>query len=84
MQGETPSERAHDFCWVLTAGLPAAANSHGQWRCAQGKSHEVVPKLKQDMMPILKTNWKVWIPFQIFNFNFVPVQLQARWPTRAS
>lgn len=37
----------------------------------------MVPKLKQDMWSILQTNWKVWIPFQFFNFNFVPVQLQV-------
>ena len=35
--------------------------------------------MKQDMVPILLTNWKVWIPFQIFNFNVVPVKLQVRW-----
>ena len=44
----------------------------------QGKSNEVVPKLKQDMKAILITNWKVWIPFQFFNFNFVPQPLQVR------
>lgn len=43
----------------------------------QGKSDEVVPKLKQDMKAILITNWKVWIPFQFFNFNFVPQKLQV-------
>lgn len=43
----------------------------------QGKSNEVVPKLKQDMKAILITNWKVWIPFQFFNFNFVPQKLQV-------
>ena len=43
----------------------------------QGKRHEVVPKLKQDMRAILITNWKVWIPFQFLNFNFVPQQLQV-------
>ena len=44
---------------------------------AQGKRHEVVPKLKQDMRAILTTNWKIWIPFQFLNFNFVPQQLQV-------
>lgn len=43
----------------------------------QGKRHEVVPKLKQDMRAILTTNWKIWIPFQFLNFNFVPQQLQV-------
>ncbi|CAL8462289.1 g1820 [Coccomyxa elongata] len=43
----------------------------------EGKSGEVVPKLKQDMKEILMTNWKVWIPFQFFNFNFVPQVLQV-------
>ncbi|KAK9906532.1 hypothetical protein WJX75_003389 [Coccomyxa subellipsoidea] len=43
----------------------------------EGKSNEVVPKLKQDMKAILITNWKVWIPFQFFNFNFVPQKLQV-------
>ena len=51
------------------------AAGRGAW---QGKSNEVVPKLKQDMATILVTNWKVWIPFQFFNFNLVPVQLQVR------
>ncbi len=37
----------------------------------------MVPKLKQDMKPILITNWKVWIPFQFLNFNFVPQKLQV-------
>lgn len=48
--------------------------------CVQGKRHEVVPKLKQDMKAILLTNWKIWIPFQFVNFNFVPQQLQVCWP----
>ncbi|CAL5227837.1 g10868 [Coccomyxa viridis] len=43
----------------------------------EGKRHEVVPKLKQDMRAILTTNWKIWIPFQFLNFNFVPQQLQV-------
>ena len=47
----------------------------------QGKRHEVVPKLKQDMRAILITNWKVWIPFQFLNFNFVPQQLQVSPPS---
>ena len=37
-----------------------------------------MPKLKQDMRAILTTNWKIWIPFQFLNFNFVPQQLQVR------
>ena len=37
----------------------------------------MVPKLKQDMRAILTTNWKIWIPFQFLNFNFVPQQLQV-------
>lgn len=36
-----------------------------------------MPKLKQDMRAILTTNWKIWIPFQFLNFNFVPQQLQV-------
>ena len=39
-----------------------------------------MPKLKQDMKAILMTNWKIWIPFQFLNFNFVPQQLQVCWP----
>ncbi|EIE24165.1 hypothetical protein COCSUDRAFT_32993 [Coccomyxa subellipsoidea C-169] len=43
----------------------------------EGKADQVIPKLKQDMRAILITNWKVWLPFQFFNFNFVPQQLQV-------
>ena len=49
---------------------------------AQGKAWSVPAKLRQDLKPTLFANWKVWVPFQLFNFRFVPQSLQARPPLR--
>lgn len=44
----------------------------------QGEFGNIKPKLKQDWPDIVITNWKLWIPFQFFNFGFVPQHLQVR------
>ncbi|KAI5071020.1 hypothetical protein GOP47_0013271 [Adiantum capillus-veneris] len=43
----------------------------------EGHSHDIVPKLKQDWLNVVFANWKIWIPFQFFNFLLVPQQLQV-------
>jgi len=45
---------------------------------AQGHAGGVQAKLRQDLRPTLVANWKVWVPFQLVNFRFVPPSLQAR------
>ena len=71
----------HCSCSVHPGGGPAycilVTSTSKPQKLPKGKRHEVVPKLKQDMRAILTTNWKIWIPFQFLNFNFVPQQLQV-------
>jgi len=43
----------------------------------EGNAAAVVPKLKQDWVQTVQTNWKIWVPFQFLNFRFVPVNLQV-------
>lgn len=43
----------------------------------EGRSSEILPKLKQDWVAAVLANWKLWIPFQFLNFLFVPQQLQV-------
>ncbi|KAF5827527.1 hypothetical protein DUNSADRAFT_496 [Dunaliella salina] len=42
---------------------------------AEGKSDQVVRKLKQDWPETIKVNWVLWIPAQFINFKFVPPNL---------
>lgn len=48
----------------------------------QGHAGGVKAKLRQDLQPTLLANWKVWVPFQLLNFRFVPPSLQACAPAR--
>ncbi|KAL2630900.1 hypothetical protein R1flu_015586 [Riccia fluitans] len=43
----------------------------------EGKSSQIVPKLKQDLWEACLANWKLWIPTQTINFMFVPQKLQV-------
>ena len=43
----------------------------------EGMQDKIVPKLKQDFVPTVVANWQIWIPFQFFNFRFVPLNLQV-------
>ncbi|XP_047323263.1 protein SYM1 [Impatiens glandulifera] len=43
----------------------------------EGRSSQVVPKLKQEWVSSLIANWQLWIPFQFLNFRFVPPQFQV-------
>ncbi|KAL8129297.1 hypothetical protein V2J09_018452 [Rumex salicifolius] len=43
----------------------------------EGRPSEVVPKLKQEWFSAVLANWQLWIPFQYFNFRFVPQQFQV-------
>ena len=44
----------------------------------QGERHQIRSKLDRDLKDIVITNWKIWIPFQFFNFGVVPQRLQVR------
>jgi hypothetical protein len=35
----------------------------------------VQAKLQQDWAKVVVTNWYLWVPFQFFNFRFVPPKL---------
>lgn len=43
----------------------------------EGRQHEITMKLKKDWFPVVIANWKVWFPFQLINFGFIPPQLQV-------
>ncbi|KAG0584139.1 hypothetical protein KC19_3G188300 [Ceratodon purpureus] len=43
----------------------------------EGRQAELADKLQKDVVEVVIANWKVWIPFQIVNFGFVPPQLQV-------
>ncbi|KAK7290739.1 hypothetical protein RIF29_05373 [Crotalaria pallida] len=43
----------------------------------EGKPSQAVPKLKQEWFSAVVDNWKLWIPFQFFNFRFMPQQFQV-------
>jgi hypothetical protein len=43
----------------------------------EGRQAELADKLQKDVVETVLANWKVWIPFQIFNFGFVPPQFQV-------
>ncbi|KAL2320595.1 hypothetical protein Fmac_029564 [Flemingia macrophylla] len=43
----------------------------------EGRPSQVVPKLKQEWFSAVLANWQLWIPFQFFNFRFVPQQFQV-------
>lgn len=43
----------------------------------EGRSSEVIPKLQQEWFSSVLANWQLWIPFQFFNFRFVPQQFQV-------
>jgi len=44
----------------------------------QGKPGDIAPKLRSDLLTIVKMNWALWVPAQFINFRFVPVNLQVR------
>lgn len=43
----------------------------------EGRPSEIIPKLQQDWLAAVVTNWKIWIPFQFLNFLLVPQPLQV-------
>lgn len=43
----------------------------------EGRQHEIEAKLRKDWFPLVVSNWKVWLPFQLINFAFIPSQLQV-------
>lgn len=43
----------------------------------EGRQAELPDKLRKDVIETVIANWKVWIPFQLVNFGFVPPQLQV-------
>lgn len=43
----------------------------------EGRSSQVIPKLQQEWFSSVLANWQLWIPFQFFNFRFVPQQFQV-------
>ncbi|CAI5489475.1 unnamed protein product [Closterium sp. Naga37s-1] len=43
----------------------------------EGKPGRIVPKLEKDFVPTCINMWKLWVPFQLFNFALVPPQLQV-------
>ncbi|XP_021853120.1 protein sym-1 [Spinacia oleracea] len=43
----------------------------------EGRPSQVVPKLRQEWFSSVIANWKLWIPFQLLNFGFVPQQFQV-------
>eukprot|EP00897_Mesotaenium_endlicherianum_P007996 jgi/Mesen1/7224/ME000372S06465 len=43
----------------------------------EGRPQDIGPKLKQDWLATVVSNWKLWIPFQFLNFRLVPLNLQV-------
>lgn len=43
----------------------------------EGRQQEIEAKLRKDWLPLVVANWKVWVPFQLINFGFIPPQLQV-------
>ncbi|XP_055827385.1 protein sym-1 [Solanum dulcamara] len=43
----------------------------------EGRSSQLIPKLQQEWVSSVLANWQLWIPFQFFNFRFVPQQFQV-------
>ncbi|KAL6579716.1 hypothetical protein OROMI_007740 [Orobanche minor] len=43
----------------------------------EGRPSDVIPKLQQEWFSSVLANWQLWIPFQFFNFRFVPQQFQV-------
>lgn len=43
----------------------------------EGQPSQVIPKLQQVWASAVLANWQLWIPFQFFNFRFVPQQFQV-------
>ncbi|CAN4087876.1 unnamed protein product [Withania somnifera] len=43
----------------------------------EGRSSQAIPKLQQEWFSSVVANWQLWIPFQFFNFRFVPQQFQV-------
>ncbi|KAL3655433.1 hypothetical protein CASFOL_001219 [Castilleja foliolosa] len=43
----------------------------------EGRPSDVIPKLRQEWFSSVLANWQLWIPFQFFNFRFVPQQFQV-------
>ncbi|GFP88525.1 protein sym-1 [Phtheirospermum japonicum] len=42
----------------------------------EGRPSHAIPKLQQEWFSSVLVNWQLWIPFQFFNFRFVPQQFQ--------
>ncbi|QDZ19434.1 Mpv17/PMP22 family protein [Chloropicon primus] len=45
--------------------------------CLEGKPAEIIPRLKAGWLDSLVLNWKIWVPFQLVNFRFVPQNYQV-------
>ncbi|KAL3628977.1 hypothetical protein CASFOL_028023 [Castilleja foliolosa] len=43
----------------------------------EGRPSQAIPKLQQEWFSSVLANWQLWIPFQFFNFRFVPQQFQV-------
>mmetsp|Transcript_28796 Transcript_28796/g.37829 ORF Transcript_28796/g.37829 Transcript_28796/m.37829 type:complete len:296 (-) Transcript_28796:284-1171(-) len=49
----------------------------GIFLCLDGKPQELQDKLKQDFWTTIRSNWMLWIPANLINFRFVPLNLQV-------
>ena len=36
-------------------------------------------KLQDELLPIMKSNWSVWIPANVVGYAFVPLRLRVLW-----
>ncbi|KAI5076324.1 hypothetical protein GOP47_0008389 [Adiantum capillus-veneris] len=45
----------------------------------EGRQQEIEAKLRKDWLQLVVANWKVWVPFQLINFGFIPPQLQVNF-----
>lgn len=42
-----------------------------------GNATEAWHKVEMNFFSTLQSNWMVWVPYQFFNFKYVPVQFQV-------
>ena len=45
--------------------------------CLEGKPDQIKKRLEQGWWDSLLLNWKLWVPFQMINFRFVPQNYQV-------
>jgi uncharacterized membrane protein (DUF485 family) len=45
----------------------------------EGKTDQILNKLRQDLLPTLITNYLIWIPAQLINFSVVPEKFRVLW-----